>query len=164
VDEDGRKMSKSAGNVLDPWELIDAHGADALRWLMFAEGNPWVNRRVSHHLLEDVVRRFLLTLWNTHVFFTTYAAIDGFDLERRRPGRRPARDRPVGAGRARRRWSTPSTGRSSATTCPPRPARSSGSSTTCRTGTCGATAAVLEGRSPTTRRTRPPRTTRCTPA
>jgi isoleucyl-tRNA synthetase len=74
VDEDGRKMSKSAGNVLDPWELIDAHGADALRWLMFAEGNPWVSRRVSHHLLEDVVRRFLLTLWNTHVFFTTYAA------------------------------------------------------------------------------------------
>jgi isoleucyl-tRNA synthetase len=73
-------MSKSAGNVLDPWELIESHGADALRWLMFAEGNPWVSRRVSHHLLDDVVRRFLLTLWNTHVFFTTYAAIDGFDV------------------------------------------------------------------------------------
>jgi isoleucyl-tRNA synthetase len=80
VDEEGRKMSKSAGNVLDPWELIDQHGADALRWLMFAEGNPWVNRRVSHALLEDVVRRFLLTLWNTHVFFSTYAEIDGFSL------------------------------------------------------------------------------------
>ncbi len=95
VDEDGRKMSKSAGNVLDPWELIDAHGADALRWLMFAEGNPWVNRRVSHNLLEDVVRRFLLTLWNTHVFFTTYAAIDGFDLDHPAPAvaERPAIDR-----------------------------------------------------------------------
>ncbi|MFP4235533.1 MAG: isoleucine--tRNA ligase [Nitriliruptoraceae bacterium] len=92
VDEDGRKMSKSAGNVLDPWELIGAHGADALRWLMFAEGNPWVNRRVSHNLLEDVVRRFLLTLWNTHVFFTTYAAIDGFDLEQPAP---PVADRPA---------------------------------------------------------------------
>ncbi|MFO7959859.1 MAG: isoleucine--tRNA ligase [Nitriliruptoraceae bacterium] len=95
VDEDGRKMSKSAGNVLDPWELIEAHGADALRWLMLAEGNPWVNRRVSHNLLEDVVRRFLLTLWNTHVFFTTYAAIDGFDLEQPAPpiAERPAIDR-----------------------------------------------------------------------
>jgi len=95
VDEDGRKMSKSAGNVLDPWELIDAHGADAIRWLMFAEGNPWVNRRVSHNLLEDVVRRFLLTLWNTHVFFTTYADIDGFDLSLPAPdvADRPAIDR-----------------------------------------------------------------------
>jgi isoleucyl-tRNA synthetase len=57
VDEDGRKMSKSLGNILDPWELIERHGADPLRWLMFAEGNPWVSRRVGHHLLEDVVRR-----------------------------------------------------------------------------------------------------------
>jgi isoleucyl-tRNA synthetase len=95
VDEDGRKMSKSAGNVLDPWELIERHGADALRWLMFAEGNPWVNRRVSHHLLEDVVRRFLLTLWNTHVFFSTYAEIDGFALATPAPAvsERPATDR-----------------------------------------------------------------------
>ncbi len=95
VDEDGRKMSKSLGNVLDPWELIDRHGADALRWLMFAEGNPWVNRRVSHGLLEDIVRRFLLTLWNTHVFFVTYASIDGFDptVPAPEPGRRPAADR-----------------------------------------------------------------------
>jgi isoleucyl-tRNA synthetase len=95
VDEDGRKMSKSLGNILDPWELIDRHGADALRWLMLAEGNPWVSRRVGHHLLEDVVRRFVLTLWNTHVFFTTYASIDGFDLDAPAPevGERPASDR-----------------------------------------------------------------------
>jgi isoleucyl-tRNA synthetase len=81
--------------VLDPWELIDRHGADALRWLMFAEGNPWVNRRVSHQLLEDVVRRFLLTLWNTHVFFATYAQIDGFALATPAPpvAERPASDR-----------------------------------------------------------------------
>jgi isoleucyl-tRNA synthetase len=95
VDEDGRKMSKSLGNILDPWELIDKHGADALRWLMFAEGNPWVSRRVSHALLEDVTRRFLLTLWNTHVFFSTYAAIDGFDLSAPAPevADRPGIDR-----------------------------------------------------------------------
>jgi isoleucyl-tRNA synthetase len=80
VDEDGRKMSKSAGNILDPWELIERHGADALRWLMMAEGSPWLSRRVGHQLLEDIVRRFLLTLWNTHVFFTTYARLDGIDL------------------------------------------------------------------------------------
>jgi isoleucyl-tRNA synthetase len=80
VDEDGRKMSKSAGNILDPWELIERHGADALRWLMMAEGSPWLSRRVGHQLLEDIVRRFLLTLWNTHVFFSTYARLDGIDL------------------------------------------------------------------------------------
>jgi isoleucyl-tRNA synthetase len=95
VDEEGRKMSKSAGNVVDPWELVDQHGADAIRWLMFAEGNPWVNRRVSHELLSDVVRRFLLTLWNTHLFFTSYATIDHFDVTAPTPevSDRPAADR-----------------------------------------------------------------------
>jgi isoleucyl-tRNA synthetase len=96
VDEDGRKMSKSAGNILDPWELIERHGADALRWLMMAEGSPWLSRRVGHHLLEDIVRRFLLTLWNTHVFFTTYARLDGIDLSDPRVpavADRPASDR-----------------------------------------------------------------------
>ncbi|MFA9445430.1 isoleucine--tRNA ligase [Egicoccus sp. AB-alg6-2] len=95
VDEDGRKMSKSLGNILDPWELIGSHGADAMRWLMLAEGNPWVSRRVGPQLLEDVVRRFLLTIWNTHVFFTTYATIDGFDVHAPAPavGDRPASDR-----------------------------------------------------------------------
>ncbi|MDX1509936.1 MAG: isoleucine--tRNA ligase [Nitriliruptorales bacterium] len=92
VDEDGQKMSKSKGNILDPWELIDRHGADALRWLMLAEGNPWVNRRVGHHLLEDVIRQFLLTLWNTHVFFLTYAGIDGWDADGEVP---PVAERPV---------------------------------------------------------------------
>ena len=95
VDEDGAKMSKSKGNILDPWDLITGHGADAMRWLMLAEGNPWVNRRVGHHILEDVVRRFLLTLWNTHYFFTTYASIDGFSLDDPAPevAARPASDR-----------------------------------------------------------------------
>ena len=92
VDEDGRKMSKSAGNVVDPWSVTEVHGADALRWLMFADGNPWVSRRVGTQQLDDVVRRFLLTIWNTHVFFTTYARIDGFDPSSPAP---PVADRPV---------------------------------------------------------------------
>ena len=95
VDESGRKMSKSAGNVVDPWTVTEAHGADALRWLMFADGNPWVSRRVGAQQLDDVVRRFLLTIWNTHVFFTTYARIDGFDPASPAPevAERPVNDR-----------------------------------------------------------------------
>ena len=95
VDEDGRKMSKSTGNVVDPWTITEVHGADALRWLMFADGNPWVSRRVGTQQLDDVVRRFLLTIWNTHVFFTTYARIDGFDPASPAPavGDRPITDR-----------------------------------------------------------------------
>jgi isoleucyl-tRNA synthetase len=78
VDDDGRKMSKSQGNIIDPWSLIDAHGADALRWQMLTDGSPWVNRRVGDESVGTVVRRLLLTLWNTAVFFTTYAALDGW--------------------------------------------------------------------------------------
>jgi isoleucyl-tRNA synthetase len=139
VDEDGRKMSKSLGNILDPWELIERHGADPLRWLMFAEGNPWVSRRVGHHLLEDVVRQFLLTLWNTHVFFTTYARIDGFSLDDRAPA---VADRPPptdGCWPSWPRWWTRWTPRWTATTSRRRRARSRSSWTTCRTGTCAAT-------------------------
>jgi len=78
VDDNGRKMSKSQGNVIDPWWLIDRHGADALRWQMLTDGSPWVNRRVGDASVGEVVRKFLLTLWNTAVFFTTYAALDGW--------------------------------------------------------------------------------------
>src|SRR5690606_38534960 len=76
VDADGRKMSKSLGNILDPWEVIDRHGADPLRWLLLTDGSPWVNRRVGHGPLEEIVRKFFLTLWNSYYFFVTYARID----------------------------------------------------------------------------------------
>jgi isoleucyl-tRNA synthetase len=92
VDADGRKMSKSVGNVVDPWSLIDRHGADALRWLLLTDGSPWVARRVGHDALDEVVRKFFLTLWNTVFFFTTYAAIDGWTPDDEAPA---VVDRPV---------------------------------------------------------------------
>jgi isoleucyl-tRNA synthetase len=93
VDADGRKMSKSLGNILDPWELIDSRGADALRWLLLTEGSPWVARRVGAEPVDDVVRRFLLTIWNTYYFFVTYAALDGWTPTTASPP--PVAERPV---------------------------------------------------------------------
>jgi isoleucyl-tRNA synthetase len=71
--EDGRKMSKHLGNILEPIPLMDRHGADALRWFMLASGSPWSPRRVGHAALEEIVRKVLLTYWNTASFLTLYA-------------------------------------------------------------------------------------------
>ena len=79
LDGHGEKMSKSKGNVVDPWEVVRAHGADALRWHLFTAAPAGVARRFSSELVQETVRRFLLTLWNTYSFFVTYANIDGFD-------------------------------------------------------------------------------------
>ena len=79
LDAKGEKMSKSKGNVVDPWEVINAHGADAIRWYLFSATPPGNSRRFSTQLVEEAVRSFLLTLWNTYSFFVTYANIDGFD-------------------------------------------------------------------------------------
>jgi isoleucyl-tRNA synthetase len=73
VAEDGRKMSKHLGNILEPIPLMDAHGADALRWFMAASGSPWQSRRIGHSVLQDIVRKTLLTYWNTASFLTLYA-------------------------------------------------------------------------------------------
>ena len=78
LDEQGEKMSKSRGNVVDPWSVLDSHGADALRWYCYVAspaGNP---RRFSERLVGEAQRRFLHTLWNTYAFFVTYANIDGW--------------------------------------------------------------------------------------
>ncbi|MBW3594939.1 MAG: isoleucine--tRNA ligase [Actinobacteria bacterium] len=79
VDAEGRKMSKSLGNVIDPWTVLNAQGADALRWYMLTSGTPWSPRRVSAELIEESLRKFLLTLWNTYSFWVTYASLEGFD-------------------------------------------------------------------------------------
>jgi isoleucyl-tRNA synthetase len=79
VDADGRKMSKSVGNVIDPWEILDSRGADPLRWWMLSQGSPWTPTRVSLAAIDASLRDTLLTLWNTWSFFTTYATLNGFD-------------------------------------------------------------------------------------
>ncbi len=76
--EDGRKMSKHLGNILEPIPLMDQHGADAVRWFMAAGGSPWAARRVGHGTIQDVVRKTLLTYWNTVAFQALYARIAGW--------------------------------------------------------------------------------------
>ena len=79
LDADGQKMSKSRGNVVDPWELMDEHGADALRWYLYTAAPPGNERRFSGDLVGEAARRFISTLWNTYSFFVTYANIADFD-------------------------------------------------------------------------------------
>jgi isoleucyl-tRNA synthetase len=79
VQEDGRKMSKSLGNVLDPWEIIDKFGADALRWFFFTSGNPWATRRVGFETIAEVQRGFQRMLWNVYSFYTLYANTENID-------------------------------------------------------------------------------------
>ena len=76
LDGDGQKMSKSRGNVSDPWEVLNKHGADAMRWYLYTASPPGQERRFSSGLVEEVVRSFSLPLWNTYSFFVTYANLD----------------------------------------------------------------------------------------
>jgi len=76
LDEQGRKMSKSVGNIVDPWDVIKAHGADAFRWYLYTATPPGNERRFSSDLVGEVVRGFTLTLWNVYSFFVTYANLD----------------------------------------------------------------------------------------
>ncbi|MCA1900429.1 MAG: isoleucine--tRNA ligase [Chloroflexi bacterium] len=75
-DAQGRKMSKSLGNIVQPWDVINAHGADALRWYLYTATPPGQERRFSSELVGDVIRSFTLTLWNVYSFFVTYANLD----------------------------------------------------------------------------------------
>jgi isoleucyl-tRNA synthetase len=76
--EDGRKMSKHLGNILLPIPLMDDHGADALRWFMACSGSPWSARRIGHNALTEIVRKVLLTYWNTVAFHVLYAQSNGW--------------------------------------------------------------------------------------
>lgn len=93
--EDGRKMSKHLGNILQPIPLMDQHGADAVRWFMAAGGSPWAARRVGHGTIQEVVRKTLLTYWNTVAFQALYARTSGWapSAADPAPAERPLLDR-----------------------------------------------------------------------
>jgi isoleucyl-tRNA synthetase len=76
LDGDGRKMSKSLGNIVNPWDVLQVHGADAFRWYLYTATPPGNERRFSSDLVGEVIRNFTLTLWNVYSFFVTYANLD----------------------------------------------------------------------------------------
>src|SRR5438270_5743054 len=78
TDQEGHKMSKSRGNVIDHWDVFESLGADALRWYFFSAGSPWSSRRVYEEGIREATRKTLLTLWNVFSFFATYADIEGW--------------------------------------------------------------------------------------
>ncbi len=94
LDGEGLKMSKSRGNIVNPWDVLNTQGADALRWYLYTANPPGEPRRFSQDLVSESIRRFLLTLWNTYSFFTTYANLDQPDLATKVPVKdRPSIDR-----------------------------------------------------------------------
>ena len=78
LDEKGKKMSKSKGNVIDPWEVINKYGSDSLRWFFYAVNQPGDSKRMNVESAGEVLRKFIMILWNVHSFFITYANIDGW--------------------------------------------------------------------------------------
>ncbi|MCL2737099.1 MAG: isoleucine--tRNA ligase [Propionibacteriaceae bacterium] len=95
LDENGIKMSKHRGNILEPIPLLDAHGADAVRWFMLAGGSPWSSRRVGHGTIQETVRKVLLTYWNSVSFQALYARVNDWT-----PGNPP----PVATRHVLDRW------------------------------------------------------------
>jgi isoleucyl-tRNA synthetase len=81
LDENGQKMSKSKGNIVEPWDVLDTYGADAFRWYFFTSKYPWDGYRFSLDSLGEAVRQFMLQLWNTYGFYVLYANANGVASE-----------------------------------------------------------------------------------
>ena len=79
LDKKGEKMSKRLGNAVDPFKALDTYGADALRWYMLTNAQPWDNLKFDEAGVEEVRRKFFGTLYNSYSVFALYANIDGFD-------------------------------------------------------------------------------------
>jgi isoleucyl-tRNA synthetase len=95
VDERGRKMSKHLGNVLEPMQLMESHGADAVRWFFAVSGSPWSTRKISDGALSEIVRKVLLTYWNTASFLVLYAGAAAGHVPTEAPPAPPAAARPA---------------------------------------------------------------------
>ena len=92
LDEKGNKMSKSQGNAVDPFEIINKYGADPLRWYMLTNASPWESLKFSERALVDIQRKLFGTLYNTYSFFSLYANIDGFTFKE---DKIPVENRPI---------------------------------------------------------------------
>ena len=79
LDGDGNKMSKSKGNAVDPFDALNKHGADAIRWYFYRNSAPWLPNKFHDKAVSEGQRKFMGTLWNTYAFYTLYAEIDQFD-------------------------------------------------------------------------------------
>ena len=85
LDKSGQKMSKRLGNAVDPFKTLDQYGADATRWYMISNANPWDNLKFDAEGIAEVQRKFFGTLYNTYSFFSLYANIDAFDPKKETP-------------------------------------------------------------------------------
>ena len=85
LDAEGQKMSKSKGNVVNPWDAIEEHGSDALRWYFITSSNPWVPKRYDSLGVKEAARRFFDTLFNTYKFFSLYASAEGWSASEADP-------------------------------------------------------------------------------
>ena len=98
-DKNGQKMSKSKGNVVDPFEALEKYGADAIRWYFYNSSAPWLPKRFSEEAVLEGRSKFMSTLWNSYAFYTLYAEIDQFDPSKYmtegkwQPGNLPVMDR-----------------------------------------------------------------------
>ncbi|MDD9271659.1 isoleucine--tRNA ligase [Paenibacillus sp. GCM10023248] len=81
LDENGLKMSKSKGNVIDPWEIIDEYGADAFRWALLSDSAPWNSKRFSKQIVAEAKSKVVDTIHNAHAFYSLYALIDQYRPE-----------------------------------------------------------------------------------
>lgn len=85
LDKHGKKMSKSKGNIIDPWMIFEKYGSDVARWYFYTVNQPGLPKNFDEDVLKQITRRFILTLWNTLSFFITYANLDNFSPDNKEP-------------------------------------------------------------------------------